>query len=211
MHIKTFAFNPFQVNTYLLYAEDGQGVVIDPAMSNPLEETAFNEYINHHGIRLIAAVNTHGHVDHVVGNAFVREAYGIPLYTHKSTWKFLEFAPEQGAMYGFRIAAQDKPDFFLEEGELFTCGSLVFKILYTPGHAEGSICLYHEASANVFCGDVLFNGSIGRTDLPTGDFDRLIRAIKEQLLVLPPETQVFPGHGPTTTIGFEQQTNPFLQ
>jgi glyoxylase-like metal-dependent hydrolase (beta-lactamase superfamily II) len=211
MHVKIFVFNPFQVNTYLLYTAEGHGVVIDPGMSNPLEEQAFQQYLDQHGIRLIGAINTHGHVDHIVGNNFVRTQYGVPLYVHKASVIFLRQAHDHGAMYGFRIPLQPAPAQFLEEGDTFSLGEEELKVIYPPGHADGSICLYDAKGARLYCGDVLFNGSIGRTDLPTGNMGLLLQGIREKLFTLPSHTEVFPGHGPRTSIGMELQTNPFLQ
>lgn len=211
MKIFPFVFNPFQVNTYIILSDSGEALVIDPGMYDSQEFAAFDIFIQEQSLKLIAVINTHAHIDHILGNEYVRKTYNIPLWAHRSSNQFLEMASEQAMVYGLMLDKPGMPDRFLSDEEEIKLGNSSFFILYTPGHADGSICLHFPQEKILISGDVLFNGSIGRTDLPTGNMELLLKSISEKLMVLPEDTRVFPGHGPETSIAFEQRSNPFLR
>lgn len=211
MNLKKFTFNPFQENTYLIWDEEKNCAIIDPGCADEYERNELVEFIDKEGLKPIKLLNTHCHVDHVLGNKFLAEKYGLGLEMHKLDLPVLNAVPSYGASYGFNTGPMVEPSVFLEEGETIKVGSIELKILFVPGHSPGSICFYHEPSKQVISGDALFYGSIGRTDLPGGNHAQLIAAIKSELLTLPEDTQVHSGHGPSTNIGFEKANNPFLR
>jgi len=208
--IKVFSFNSFQVNTYLLYDENGDCAIIDPACYSKIEKDALEFFISENHLIPKICLNTHCHIDHILGNNFVFEKYGLKPVTHADGVGFLKVAPGYGETFGFAVEEQILPDQFLTAEDTIRLGEHKIYVLETPGHAAGSLCFYHPKDKFVIVGDVLFHQSIGRTDLPTGNFDTLMKSIREELFVLPDETTVYPGHGPSTTIGFEKQNNPFL-
>lgn len=211
MHkIKTFSFNPFQVNTYILYDETGECAIIDPACYEPFEEDMLLKFIEENNLKPVLQLYTHCHIDHVLGTNFVSKNYGLKPLTHKDSEFFINNAKQFAGSFGFEINDLVKPEKWLQDEEIITFGKQKLQAILTPGHAAGSICYYNEAAGFVVTGDVLFCGGIGRTDLPTGDYETLIRSIKERLLILPDKTSVFPGHGDSSTIEFEKTNNPFL-
>jgi glyoxylase-like metal-dependent hydrolase (beta-lactamase superfamily II) len=210
MQLQVFSFNPFQVNTLVLWNEARKAWVIDPGMYGQEEEQLFHQWVQSNGLSLQACLLTHAHVDHCLGVDYLRKEYGLALWAHVDTGFFLENAVEHGRVYGFEVAPPGLPDVLLEGQQRLQLGDTEVALLHTPGHADGSLCYYLPSQQILLAGDVLFRESIGRTDLPTGDFDLLIGSIREKLLVLPPETRVFPGHGPHTTIANEIARNPFL-
>ncbi len=211
MNLKKFVFNPFQENTYLIWDEEKNCAIIDPGCADEYERNELVEFIEKEALKPIKLLNTHCHVDHVLGNKFLAEKYNLGLEMHKLDLPVLNAVPSYGASYGFNTGPMVEPSVFLEEGETIKVGSIELKILFVPGHSPGSICFYHETSKQVISGDALFYGSIGRTDLPGGNHTQLIEAIKSELLTLPEDVQVHSGHGPSTNIGFEKANNPFLR
>jgi glyoxylase-like metal-dependent hydrolase (beta-lactamase superfamily II) len=204
-------FNDFQENTYIVYDETGECVIFDPGCYRRFEEEELVARIDALKLKPVRLINTHCHLDHVFGNKFVAEHYGLGLEIHRGELPVLKAVPQVCMMYGLPPAAPSpEPSRFIVPGELIEFGNTKLDTRFTPGHSPASISFYCRESGFVIAGDVLFHGSIGRTDLPGGNFDTLIRSIKEQLLVLPDDTVVYPGHGPETTIGFEQDHNPFL-
>lgn len=210
MNIASFTFNDFQENTYVLWDTTMQGVIIDPGCNNASERTQLTNFIESNGITPVHLVNTHCHIDHVLGNKFVSDEYGLVLTSHQGEKENLYMQPHIAQMYGIPYDPSPEISVFLDEDDLLTFGNTSLKVLYTPGHSPASISLYEEESGILVAGDVLFKGSIGRTDLPGGDFDTLINNIKTKFFVLPDEVRVFSGHGPQTTIGEEKRTNPFF-
>lgn len=211
MTIKTFTFNPFQENTYLVYDETKQAIVIDCGCILDYEKKTFNQYVSDNGLNIAAVVNTHLHLDHQFGNRFLFETYGIKPLAHKEDEFLLESVKSQGAMFGIPIKEEAQElGGYVEANQEFNVGNMIFKALHVPGHSPGSVALYFENESAVFVGDVLFQGSIGRTDLPKGDYATLIKSIQNNLLPLPDSTVVYSGHGPTTTIGYEKTNNPYL-
>jgi hydroxyacylglutathione hydrolase len=209
--IKKFVFNTFMVNSYILYDETGEGVLIDAACYEPEEEDEIRSYITGNNLKLVRNLNTHCHIDHVLGNNFIALEYGIQPEYHEDSLIFFHTLKEMGSSFGYTIGQVPGPGRFLEDGETITWGNSTMKVLFTPGHAAGSVCFYNENQSFVITGDVLFKDTIGRTDLPSGDFNQLMNSIRTRLFTLPPETIVYPGHGPETEIGYEMENNPFIR
>ena len=211
MKIKSFTFNPFQENTYVFYDDTKECIIIDPGCYTDKERDELRRFITSEGLKPVKLINTHCHIDHVLGNKFTSELWDLELYMHKEDLPLLENAGNIGKMYGFEdYEGSPYPKHFLAQDDTLTFGESSFKILFTPGHAPGHICLYSKENNLLIAGDVLFNGSIGRTDLPGGDYNTLIKSIKTKLLPLDENTIVYCGHGPSTSIGKEKMSNPFL-
>ena len=210
MKIKTFVFNSFQVNTYLIQNNSGEAVIIDPACYNETEQNELKNYIENNGLTVKMALSTHGHVDHILGNQFVQKTFSCPLLAHKDSEMYYKQAPSYASMFNLDASDIGHPDAELTNGQTIELGELKIKVIYTPGHAEGSVCIHIPEEKVLFSGDVLFQMGIGRTDLPGGNYETLMRSINEKLFVLPKETVVYPGHGPSTTIGAEKNENPFF-
>lgn len=210
MHVKTFTFNPFQENTYVLSAASGKAIIVDPGMYFPQEFDEFFGYLEMHRLEPLMLLNTHTHLDHLFGNAAVLNRYRIPFAFHEADRPVFEAATSAGALYGLTFEKSPDPTFYLKEGEKVMLDGEGLEVRLAPGHSPGSVCLYHAEDGWVLAGDVLFQGSIGRSDLPGGNYDTLINSIQRELLTLPDATVVYSGHGPATTIGEERQSNPFL-
>lgn len=208
--LQQFTFNPFQENTYLLSDASGKCIIIDPGMSNKEEQEEVMQYLTNNKLTPEAIVNTHCHADHVLGCRFMADHYKLPFFFHAEESSLLQHVEEYGALFGLQVAPPPAAERYLEDGELFSFGESELKAFLVPGHSAGSLAFYSKADQFVLTGDVLFRSSIGRADLPGGDYDTLIQSIQNKLLTLPRETKVFPGHGPSSTIGAEHDTNPFL-
>lgn len=208
-----FTYNPFQENTYVVYeTQTKEAFIIDPGCLGAQEEQHLFSNIEALGLKPVRLINTHCHLDHIYGNAAVAERYQLDLGIHPLETPVLEAAPRINDAYGLPpMTTSPAPSYFLEEGESLTLGDRTFEILLTPGHSPGSICFYNREDGYIISGDVLFANSIGRTDLPGGDYDTLMGSIHGKLLPLPDTTIVYSGHGPSTTIGAEKSSNPFLQ
>ncbi|MEE9429856.1 MAG: MBL fold metallo-hydrolase [Melioribacteraceae bacterium] len=211
LKLQKFTFNPFQENTYILWDKITlEAAVIDPGCISSEEETALLNFISEEKLKVKYLINTHCHIDHVLGNAFVKEKYGCKFYAPELDVPFLEKVIEQGKMFGMEVIQSPNPDEFITEDLILKLGELKMKFIFTPGHTPGEYCLYFESEKICIAGDVLFKEGIGRTDLWGGDYETLISSIQEKLFVLPDEVKVFPGHGDATTIGHEIIHNPFL-
>ena len=205
MKIHSFTIGPLDTNAYLVVDEGSrQTLLIDPG----LESEGIYDVILEERLELSAIVNSHGHFDHVCGNAFFQAKTGKPVLIHRDDVTMMSQAAEQALAYGFQVSTSPPPDGLLAEGDEVAIGESRLQVLHTPGHTPGGICLYGEGV--VFVGDTLFAGSIGRTDMPGGSYEVLLASIRSKLLSLPDETAVYPGHGPPTTIGAERAHNPFL-
>ncbi len=211
LSIKSFTFNPVQENTYVLYNDQGQCGIIDPGCYFDEERAALKEFIKKSGLTPVLLLNTHCHLDHVFGNKFVHDTWNLTLHIHEKEKIVLETAPIAGKTWQLPFDNYEGPLAMLKAGEMIKVGIDELEIRFVPGHSPGSVCFYHEAGGFVIGGDVLFNGSIGRTDLPGGDYATLINSIQTQLFTLPDDTKVYSGHGPLTTIGFEKMNNPFVK
>jgi len=195
----------FAQNCYLLVAADGRrAVIVDPGE----ESDTFLARIESEKVEIEAIWLTHAHIDHVFGVGAIKEATGAPIYLHPADRFLYDATPVQARSFGIQVDPLPPPDHELAHGDRLSLGDERLEVRLAPGHSPGSVCLVGDGY--VLAGDVLFQGSIGRTDLPGGDFDTLINSIREQLLTLPDETRVLSGHGPPTTIGQERRTNPFL-
>lgn len=212
MQVITLQFNNFAVNTYIIYDPHTHAcAIIDPGMMNPREEQAFAKVIQDNHLKPEHLINTHMHIDHVMGNAFASHAYNLRLSAHKDDETLGSRVKAQAQMFGLPISPEELPvTTFLEAGDMIKIGEGELKVLHVPGHSPGSIALYDAVGGFVITGDALFSGSVGRTDLPGGSGPQLIKSIRTNLLTLPPATVVYPGHGPATTIAAEMSGNPFL-
>ncbi len=205
-------FNDFQENTYLVYDETGECVIFDPGCNSQAEEKALVAKIEELQLKPVRLINTHCHLDHIFGNAFVANKYQLPLEIHEGEMPVLKMVPQIAAMYGVPMRDNSPdPERFIEEGDVIRFGNTELEAIFTPGHSPASLSFYCRESKFLIAGDVLFQGSIGRTDLPGGNYDALISSIVHKLLPLGDDIRVYPGHGPATMIGYERQTNPFLQ
>lgn len=209
IRIQTFAFNPFSENTYVVFDQTGEGVIIDPGCYETEEKTTLAKFIEDEGIKINYLLNTHCHIDHVLGNHFVKEKYKVPFLIHPKEEPVLKSVKAYAPSYGFAQYHETLPDQFINEGDKVLFGTIEFQVLFLPGHAPGHIGFYHSDSKSLFSGDVLFQQSIGRTDLPGGDHTTLIKSIHQKIFTLPDDVVVYPGHGDPTTVGEEKVSNPF--
>jgi hydroxyacylglutathione hydrolase len=209
--VKSFTFSPVQENTYILYNEERDCCIIDPGCYFPGERDELKTVIEKTGLNPVLLLNTHCHLDHVFGNKFIYDTWGLSLHIHEKEKPVLDFAPRSGEQWQLPFDNYEGPLVYLEEGNNIKIGKEELEIRFTPGHSPGSISFYHEAGGFIIGGDVLFNGSVGRTDLPGGSMDVLVNSIQTQFFTLPDETKVYSGHGPVTTIGFEKMNNPFVK
>jgi hydroxyacylglutathione hydrolase len=209
--IKTFTFNPVQENTYLLYNDEKDCCIIDPGCYFPEERNALTSFIEEAGLKPVLLLNTHCHLDHVFGNKFIAETWGLVPHIHGKEKPMLDMAPASGRMWQLPFDNYEGELVYIKEGSVIPVGREALEVLFTPGHSPGSVSFYYEPGAFVIGGDVLFNGSIGRTDLPGGDYEILVNSIQTQFFTLPDDTKVYSGHGPVTTIGFEKMNNPFVK
>lgn len=211
IRIEKFIFNLFSENTYLIWDEDSrEAMVIDPGCYHPEEEETLNSFIEAGPLKVKYLINTHCHIDHILGNAFVAEKYKPLFLAAEEDLFLLDLMYQQAEQFGYNMKKSPAPSEYLTEKSNIQLGRNVFKPLFTPGHSPGGYCLLSEASEICITGDVLFYQSIGRTDLWGGNYDTLIRSIESKLLILPDNVIVYPGHGESTTIGGEKQHNPFL-
>lgn len=207
----SITFNPFQENTYILHDETGECIIIDPGCYEKGEKEELAAFIRSKKLNPVRLINTHCHIDHILGNYFVAETFGLKLEAHELEIPVLKSAEVLGPMWGIHPDPSPMPSALLKEGDVVSFGNTRLAVLFTPGHSPGSITFYSKENGLAISGDVLFHQSIGRTDLPGGDFKTLIKSIREKLFTLPNETKIFSGHGPMTTIGFEKENNPFVQ
>ena len=212
MKIVLFQFSLFGINTYLIYdPESKECVIIDPGMSSPDEEKAIENFINDNNLILTNIINTHLHIDHAAGIPFLRKKYGAPLLSHKSDEFLGQGLNQQARMFSLNLSLDNiEISQYLKDGDKIKIGGGELEVISIPGHSPGSVVLYDSKDKFLISGDALFQGSIGRTDLPGGNYRELIENINKRLLTLPDDTVVFPGHGPSTTIGEEKKNNPFL-
>ncbi|MHC1708725.1 MAG: MBL fold metallo-hydrolase [Bacteroidales bacterium] len=210
IQIKIFVFNPFQVNTYILSDETGKAVIIDPACYGKKEEKELESFLTENKLEPVLSLNTHTHVDHILGNNFIWQKFGLKSLMHQDGVIFAENASHYGSIYGFELSQIVLPDRYLQAGEILTFGNSRLKVLHTPGHVNGHVCFYNQAQDFAIVGDVIFYESIGRTDLPTGNYKLLVQSITDQLFTLNDITCLYPGHGHETTVEHEKKFNPFL-
>lgn len=208
--IKVLTFNPVQENTYVLYNDKNECVVVDPGCYSDEEKEILKSFIDKNHLQPKILINTHCHLDHVFGNKYVAEAYQLTLQIHKNEEYILQMAPTSGLMFNLPFDNYTEELKFLKEGDVVSLGNDHLEVIEAPGHSPGSICFYCKKQKFIIGGDVLFYGSIGRTDLPGGSQESLVKNIKEKLFKLPDDVKVYPGHGQATTIGDEKRHNPYL-
>lgn len=209
--VQSFTFNPLSENTYLVYNEKGNAIIIDPGCYFENEQRELQSFIEDNKLTLIQLINTHCHLDHIFGNKWVHKTYGLELYLHTNEKIVLEHAPQSALRWGLSIDNYNEPLHFLEDGGTIAIDNDVLSIIFTPGHSPGSISFYCEKQNFIISGDVLFRESIGRTDLPGGHYETLLNSIRTKLFTLPENTLVYNGHGKTTTIDHEKKYNPYLR
>lgn len=209
--IASFTFNPFSENTYVLYDDSGECVIIDPGCYDPEEKAVLYGFVQSHHLRPVRLLNTHCHIDHVLGNKFAAESWNLPLECHIAELKLLQFVPAYGAEMGIMAEPSPLPGRYIEDGEIIRFGHTELQAILAPGHSPGSLCFYCPKEGFLIGGDVLFYGSVGRTDLPGGDWHTLEASIRHRIFTLPDPTVVYPGHDKVTSVGFERQNNPFFQ
>jgi hydroxyacylglutathione hydrolase len=210
MHIKSFCFNPFAENTYILYEEQGEAWIFDPGCSNPNEERLLQEFIVRNQLKPSRLILTHAHIDHVLGLEYIYKTYGLLAELHQKEEQVLLSAEQIGRMYGVPFVYPGHNKTYLADNQIIKFGNTAIKCIWAPGHSPGSICYLIEDHNMLIGGDVLFDGSIGRTDLPGGDHETLLRSIETRLFTLNDDFKVYPGHEGLTTIGKERKTNPFF-
>lgn len=211
LHVKVFLFSPIGENTYVVYNDDNQCVIIDPGCYDERERETLSGFIESARLKPVQLVNSHGHLDHVFGLDFVARRYSLVPHIHAEEQAILNWAPASGLMWNLPFDAWQGEVRYLAAGDKVCLGSDCMEVLFTPGHSPGSISYYAPGEGFVIAGDVLFRESVGRTDLPGGDAAILSRSIREVLYALPESTRVLSGHGPETTIGWEKKHNPFVR
>jgi hydroxyacylglutathione hydrolase len=212
MKIKKITFNNFMENTFIVYDQTKECIIIDPGCYSIEEKEELLYFININQLKPTLLINTHCHIDHIFGNNFVNKKWNTRLVINKLELEILKSAHVVAQSYGFNnYEPSPQPSKYIIEGDIITFGKSELKVLFTPGHAPGHISLYSKKDEFIISGDVLFMNSIGRTDLPGGDYETIIKTIKNKLLTLPKQTKVYCGHGPETTIDNEKNNNPFLR
>ena len=210
LHVKSFAFNPFSENTYVIYNDEKDAFLIDPGNMPEAETETLNDFIKINELKIKNILLTHAHIDHIFGLQWAYDTFEVPVLIHFDEMEILERASFTAKNYGFFFPAFKGELQHIKEGDKLNLGSETIKIYDVPGHSPGSVAFYNQNNGFVISGDALFMMSIGRTDLYKGDYDQLISSIKTKLLTLPENTKVYSGHGETTSIGFEKEHNPFL-
>ena len=211
IQIKTFVVNSFQENTFILWEDESlEALIFDAGCYEDQEFSTIENFISENNLKPIGLINTHCHIDHILGVSYFKSKYGIDFRAHPEEEKLANKAPLMGEIFGLKLKSVPVIDSFIAHGDEIRIGEFSLLAIHVPGHSSGSLTFYSKESGFALTGDALFQGSIGRTDLPGGDYDQLISSIKNNLLVLPPETVIYPGHGPSSTIAEEIESNPFL-
>ena len=208
--VHTFTFGPFQENTFLLEGTDGSCIIVDPGMSNPSEQEELDAFISSKGLNVQRLLNTHGHIDHVLGNKYICDTYSTVVEAHPLAAQTIAMAEMSSKMYGIPYDPSPEIAVELNEGDTINLDGDTLDILFTPGHAPGHIVFVNHHERWVVNGDVLFKGSVGRVDLPGSNPPDLVKSILEKMYTLPEDYVVYTGHGPSTTIGAEMESNPFV-
>ena len=209
LKIESFTFNAFQENTFVVSDQTNECVIIDPGCYDKSEGDELIDYIKHAELKVTAIINTHCHIDHVLGNYRMKEVFKTKLWINRIEEPYLRAVKSYASNYGFNLYQETLPDGFIDEKEFVKVGEHELEVLFVPGHSPGHIALYDEGERILLAGDVLFRNSVGRTDLPGGDHDTLIHSIRHKLFQLPDDVTVYCGHGPETKIGYEKKTNPY--
>lgn len=208
--VKTFICNPFHENTYILYDETGECVIVDAGCYTPDEQESIDSFIAGNNLRPVKLLNTHGHIDHIAGIEYLSKKYKIKLYMHADDVDNINRSVAMGAAWGFNIQVPSCEVNFVEGNDNVTFGNSTLKVIALPGHTKGGVGYYNAEQKIIMVGDTLFRGSIGRTDLPGGDYETIIRSIIKNLLPLGDEVRYYSGHGESSTLGHERRYNPFV-
>ncbi|PZU91127.1 MAG: MBL fold hydrolase [Chryseobacterium sp.] len=211
LHVKSFAFNPFSENTYIIYNDEKDAFLIDPGNMPEAETETLHNFIKEKGLKITNILLTHAHIDHIIGLQWAYDTFDVPVLIHHDEMEILDRASFTAKNYGFFFPAFKGEIQHIKEGEKLNLGSEIIDIYDVPGHSPGSVAFYNQSNEFVISGDALFMMSIGRTDLYKGDYEQLISSIKNKILTLPENTKVYSGHGEPTSIGFEKEHNPFLK
>jgi len=209
-HVKYFTNNPFQENTYILYDETGECAIIDPGMYTASEQNVVIRFIKENNLKPVLLLNTHCHIDHVLGNKLIFDLYGLKPQFNEGEMPLLEAVVAYAPSMEINYDVSPVPEVFLPETGTVSFGNTTLQLIFAPGHSPAHLCFYNKADDFIIAGDVLFRGSIGRTDLQGGSFEQLIENIETKLFTLPDSCVVYPGHGGETSIGYEKATNPFF-
>ncbi len=211
LEVKRFIFNPFYENTYIIWnSKSKTAAVIDPGCIDQKEEDEIVSFIESNSLSVKYLINTHCHIDHIFGNRFIKEKYNCEYFAPQKDVFMFDLMKKQAINYGMKLKELPKPDSFISENVELELGETKGKYLFTPGHSPGEYCIYFPSEKICITGDILFKEGIGRTDLWGGDYDELIKSIKEKLFKLPDDVKIFAGHGDSSTIGYEKAHNPFL-
>lgn len=211
LNIKEFIFSPFDVNAFVVWDEASkESAIIDPGCYSNEEKNKLEKFIAEKELKVKYLFNTHCHIDHIFGNAFVKTKFNPEFIIPKEDLFLLEMGEEQGKMFGLELDKQPEPDDYFSEEKILSLGEISFSFIFTPGHTPGEFCIYSEKEKICFTGDVLFKEGIGRTDLWGGNYSTLINSIKNKLFALPDDVKIYPGHGEASTIGYEKSNNPFF-
>lgn len=211
IQVKKLILNPFQENTFVVYDQTGEAVIIDPGCYSPQDVDEVKWFVDANGITIKHLILTHGHIDHILGIDSLRDLYNVKCLAHADDLPLIDNSPVHGLMFGISIDKAPKIDEFIKDGDTISFGKSTIEVIHTPGHSKGGVCLLFRDEKILFTGDTLFNGSIGRTDLQGGNYETLISSIKNKILPLRADTVVYPGHGDPTTVEFENKHNSFLQ
>ena len=209
--IQSFCFNAFQENTYILYNEKKEAIIVDPGCYTQEEEKTLSDFISKNELKPTLLFNTHCHLDHVFGNNFISETYALKVLLHANEQVVLDRLPEAAAKYGIPVEAYNGAIQYIQDQEIITFGKDEFKVLLTPGHSPGSVCFYHIKQDFILGGDLIFKDSVGRTDFPGCNPQDLIKSIRNQILPLPDSLSIYSGHGPVTQLGRERKMNPYIK
>jgi len=212
MHVECFTFNPFAENTFVVYDNSKECIIIDPGCYTQAEKNQLTAFIDSENLTPVKLINTHCHIDHIIGNEFIAKTYGLQVEANEHEQLNISVLLRVAQMYNIPGVAESPPiTKFINEGDVIAFGNSTLEVLFVPGHSPGHLAFVSNEHDFVIQGDVLFRGSIGRTDLPGGNYKTLMQSIHEKMLQLPNSMRVYCGHGPDTTIGFERDNNPYLQ
>lgn len=213
MEVKQFILNPFSMNCYVYYDNKSkEGVIIDPAADSPQEKDSVLNFIKDNGIRILYILNTHGHIDHILGNKFAKDSFNVPVLMNKKDEFLISASKEQSRFFGLDFPEPPPIDIYIEDNSILSVNGATLKFINTPGHSPGSVCIIDHENKNVFCGDLIFKNSVGRTDIQGGDFVTLLDSVKNKLFAAcKDDYTLYPGHLEKTIIKDEKQFNPFLK
>lgn len=211
LQVKRFILNPFQENTYIIYDQTGEAIIIDPGCYTKSDFDEVKWFIDSINLKVKSLYLTHGHIDHILGIDMLKNEYKVQCIAHADDIPLIETSPKHGLMFGLSLEKAPTIDGFIKDGDKIVLGNSTIEVIHTPGHSLGGVCFYLPEERKLITGDTLFNGSIGRTDLPGGNYETLIKSILSRIIPLGDKITIYPGHGDDSTIGFEKNNNPFLK